>query len=104
MTSPTRKRTTDPRPAHEEPAEPTLAAVVRDRIGVSWSRARALCTSGRVMVDGERCLDPALRVPSTAVVSIDAGVRFEAATQVQGAVISGPVNELALHRPADGAR
>ncbi len=51
--------------------QPTIAAVVRERTGVAWSRARKLCTEGRVTVDGERCLDPASRVPPDAVVVVD---------------------------------
>jgi len=51
--------------------EPTVAAVVRDQIGVAWSRARDLCTEGRVTVNGQRCLDPALRVSPGAVVVVD---------------------------------
>jgi 23S rRNA pseudouridine1911/1915/1917 synthase len=50
---------------------PTVAAVVREQTGVSWSRARKLCADGRVTVDGERCLDPAARVPPGAVVAVD---------------------------------
>jgi len=38
---------------------------------VAWSRAKRLCIEGRVTVDGERCLDPAARVPRNAVVVID---------------------------------
>ena len=44
------------------PAAPTLAAVVRERLGISWSRARALCEQGRVSVAGEPCLDPTRRI------------------------------------------
>lgn len=50
---------------------PTLAALVRERAGVPWSRARKLCIEGRVSVDGERCLDPAARVSRDAAVVID---------------------------------
>jgi 23S rRNA pseudouridine1911/1915/1917 synthase len=50
---------------------PTLAAVVREKTGASWSRARKLCSDGRVTVDGERCLDPAMRILPDAVVTID---------------------------------
>jgi 23S rRNA pseudouridine1911/1915/1917 synthase len=50
---------------------PTLAAAVRAQAGVTWSRARALCTQGRVTVDGQRCLDPASRISADAVVVID---------------------------------
>jgi len=53
------------------PPEPTVAAVVRDQTGVAWSRARDLCTQGRVTVNGRRCLDPALRVCPGAVVVVD---------------------------------
>jgi 23S rRNA pseudouridine1911/1915/1917 synthase len=49
---------------------PTLAAIVREQAGVSWSRARKLCSDGRVTVDGERCVDPAMRVPADAVVAV----------------------------------
>jgi len=54
------------------PAEqPTLAAVVRERTGVAWSRARKLVAEGRVTVDGERRLDPAMRVSPEAVVVVN---------------------------------
>ena len=51
--------------------EPTVAAIVREQTGAAWSRARDLCTEGRVTVNGERCLDSALRVPPGAVVVVD---------------------------------
>src|SRR6266571_3385106 len=51
--------------------EPTVAAIVRDQTGAAWSRARDLCTEGRVTVNGERCLDSALRVAPGAVVVVD---------------------------------
>jgi 23S rRNA pseudouridine1911/1915/1917 synthase len=54
-----------------KPAEPTLAAIVRERTGAAWSRARDLCAKGRVTVDGERCLDPARRISLGAVVIVD---------------------------------
>jgi 23S rRNA pseudouridine1911/1915/1917 synthase len=50
---------------------PTVAAVVREKAGVSWSKARSLCSDGRVTVDGQRCLDPAARISPDAVVAID---------------------------------
>jgi len=41
----------------------TLAAALRRRLaGKSWSDVRALCTTGKVTLDGERALDPAARV------------------------------------------
>ena len=57
----------------ERPAEPTVAAIVREQTGVSWSRARDLCTEGRVTVDGKGCFDPALRIAADAVVVVDRG-------------------------------
>jgi len=51
--------------------DPTVAAVVRQQTGVPWSRARGLCTEGRVTVDGQRRLDPASRVAAGAVVAVD---------------------------------
>ena len=51
--------------------DPTVAAVVREQTGVSWSRARRLCTEGRVSIDGWRCLDPASRVAPGLVVAVD---------------------------------
>jgi 23S rRNA pseudouridine1911/1915/1917 synthase len=44
---------------------------VRGQTGAAWSRARDLCAEGRVTVNGERCLDPALRVSPGAVVVVD---------------------------------
>ena len=50
----------------------TLAAVVRAALeGASWNRARDLCASGRVSLDGERVLDAAARVRSGQTVEID---------------------------------
>lgn len=49
------------------PELPTLAAVVRDRLGFSWNAARRMCRSGRVTVGGEVCDDPAARVEADQV-------------------------------------
>ena len=51
--------------------EPTVAAIVRQQTGLAWSRARRLCTEGRVTLNGERCLDPASRVAPGTVVAVD---------------------------------
>jgi 23S rRNA pseudouridine1911/1915/1917 synthase len=50
----------------EDAAGQTLAAVVREKLGVAWSTARTLCERGKVFVDGKRQLDPAARVPAGA--------------------------------------
>src|SRR6185503_4600404 len=54
-----------------EPKHPTVAAAVRERLGASWSRARKLCTDGRVTVNGERCLDPTTRIAPDALLVVD---------------------------------
>jgi 23S rRNA pseudouridine1911/1915/1917 synthase len=50
---------------------PTVAAVVRQQTGVAWSVARRLCEEGRVMIDGDRCLDSATRIAPGTVVVVD---------------------------------
>lgn len=49
----------------------TVAAVVRELLAVPWSKARALCESGRVLVDGARATDPAARVEAGARVEVN---------------------------------
>ena len=49
----------------------TVAAAVREQTGFPWTRAKKLCTDGRVTVNGERCTDPAARIPEDAVVVVD---------------------------------
>ncbi|HEX3097064.1 MAG TPA: RluA family pseudouridine synthase [Usitatibacter sp.] len=67
---------------------PTLAAVVRERTGTSWSRAKKLCSDGRVRVNGERCLDPAMRVAPGAVVAVDEhGPRLDKGPLARSAIV-----------------
>ncbi len=40
----------------------TLAAVLKDRLGVSWSQARRLIELRQIRVDGQGCADPVRRV------------------------------------------
>jgi 23S rRNA pseudouridine1911/1915/1917 synthase len=55
----------------EEAAGQTLAAVVREKLGVAWSVARTLCERGKVFLDGKRILDPAVRVrPGTRLIEV----------------------------------
>jgi 23S rRNA pseudouridine1911/1915/1917 synthase len=62
-------------------ASPTIAALVRERTGCSWSRAKKLCEDGRVTVGGEKMLDPAARVAADAEIAIsEEGTRRRAAT------------------------
>ncbi|MBX3274369.1 MAG: RluA family pseudouridine synthase [Sandaracinaceae bacterium] len=53
----------------------TLAAHVRRLCDVPWSRAKALCASGRVWLDGARALDPARRVAAGSLVRIEPEAR-----------------------------
>jgi len=50
---------------------PTLAALLRGASGLSWSRVQALCERGKVSIDGEIALDPALRVRPGASIVVD---------------------------------
>lgn len=50
------------------PTQPTLAAVVREQLGISWNAARDLCRTGRAKVDGVIERDPAVRVEASSVV------------------------------------
>lgn len=49
-------------PMADRPEQPTLAAVVREKLNLSWGKARAFIASGRVHVSGEINKDAALRV------------------------------------------
>lgn len=54
--------------------ELTLARVVREALGdteVSWNKARELCRSGRVSIDGAPVMDAELRVPVGSVVAVN---------------------------------
>ena len=80
---------------------PTVAAVVRERTGVSWSRARSLCTEGRVTVDGQRCLDPATRIAPDAAVAIDQhGPKREAGPLAKDAIVYHDRDLVVVDKPA----
>jgi len=77
-----------------ERAGETLAALVRDLSpGTSWSKARELCTGGRVWVDGERSTDPARRMA--------AGERIELRTGAPVLRREAVPREAVLHCDAD---
>lgn len=73
----------------------TLAAVVRRVLPeTSWSKAKELCSSGRVLVDGVAFTDPARRV--------EAGEKIE--VRPAGPVRSGPGSkDLVVHLDSDVA-
>ena len=80
---------------------PTVAAVVREQAGVTWSRAKKLCTEGRVSVDGNRCLDPAMRVLPGAVVTVDEDApKVETGPLAAGAVLYFDRDVVVLDKPA----
>jgi len=59
-----------------EQAGETLASLMRELSpGTPWSRARELCRSGRVWVDGERAADPARRMAAGERVELRTGAR-----------------------------
>ena len=67
----------------ERPAAPTVAAAVREKTGLSWSRAKRLCEDGHVKVDGAVCRDPAARIRPDAELVVDVyGERRRAPTVV----------------------
>ncbi|HET9652400.1 MAG TPA: RluA family pseudouridine synthase [Usitatibacter sp.] len=79
----------------------TVAAVVREQAGVSWSRARKLCIDGRVTLDGERCLDPATRVAADAVVVVDqAGPRLARGPLAKEAIVYEDRDVVVVNKPA----
>ena len=82
-------------------AAPTLAAVVRERTGLAWSRAKALCIDGRVTVDGERVRDPASRVGADAVVMIHAhGPKLKEAVLTAAALVHVDRDVVVVDKPA----
>jgi 23S rRNA pseudouridine1911/1915/1917 synthase len=83
-----------------KPLDPTLAAIVREQTGVSWSRARALCTEGRVTVNGERCVDPAARVAADAAVAVnERGPRLERGPLAKGAIVHVDRDVVVVDKP-----
>src|ERR1700682_3728267 len=81
--------------------EPTVAAVVREQTGVSWSRARNLCSEGRVTVDGQRCLDPATRISPDAIVIVDPyGPKLDKGPLARSAVVFHDRDVVVVHKPA----
>ena len=103
--TPQRSRTRKPPPivheAERNVPEPTVAAVVREQTGVAWSRARALCTEGRVSVDGQRCVDPACRVAAGSVVVVDQQApRIRTGPLAESAIVHADRDLVVVDKPA----
>jgi 23S rRNA pseudouridine1911/1915/1917 synthase len=80
---------------------PTLAAVVRERTGLAWSRARKLCEEGRVTVNGERWLDPALRVAPGMDIQVDRhGPKQKRGPLPEGAIVYFDRDLVVVDKPA----
>ena len=57
---------------HEPGLDMTLAAALRVRLpGQSWNAVRRLCATGKVRVNGALALDPAVRIPPDAALTVD---------------------------------
>ena len=54
-----------------EEDDKTLAAVIRQRLGVAWSTARAMCERNKITVDGVLADDPSRRVRLGQALAID---------------------------------
>ncbi len=81
--------------------EPTVAAVVRQQTGAAWSRARRLCTEGRVTLNGERCLDPAWRVAPGMVVAVDPSApKLRAGPLAESAIVFYDRDIVVVDKPA----
>jgi 23S rRNA pseudouridine1911/1915/1917 synthase len=82
------------------PLDPTLAAIVRERTGASWARARDLCIQGRVTVDGERCVDPAARIAATAAVIVnEGGPKLERGPLAKDAIVYSDRDLVVVDKP-----
>ena len=80
---------------------PTVAAVVREQTGATWSRARKLCSEGRVTVDGQRCLDPATRIPAGAAVVVDPqGPKLDKGPLAKSAIVYSDRDIVVVDKPA----
>jgi 23S rRNA pseudouridine1911/1915/1917 synthase len=80
----------------------TLAAVVRRLLDdLPWSKARQLCTTGRVLVNGEAELDPATRVREGAEVSVDpTAPRLRGRGLAEDAIVHADRDLVVVRKPA----
>ncbi len=84
-----------------KPPALTVAALVRESTGSSWSRARKLCGEGRVTVDGKRCLDPATLIFADAIVAIDEqGPKLEKGPLAKSAIVFHDRDLVIVDKPA----
>lgn len=78
----------------------TVSAVVRELCALPWSKARKLCESGRVSVDGQRALDPAARVTAGSQVVVDpSGPRRRAGVLDRDAILHVDADVVVVVKP-----
>ncbi len=79
----------------------TLAAALRRRLpGTSWSDVRALCTTGKVRVDGEPAADPAVRVRAGQQVELRPNARRPATTPAGFKVVFDDAHLVVIEKPS----
>jgi len=83
----------------------TLAAALRRHFGsdaLPWSRARQLCSSGKVTLDGARALDPAARVRAGQAVEVDQArpAPDPAGDAARAAIVHEDAHVIVIDKPA----
>ncbi len=79
----------------------TLAAALRRRLpGTSWSDVRALCTTGKVRLDGELASDPAARVNAGQQVDLRPNARRPIATPAGFKVVFDDAHLVVIEKPS----
>lgn len=83
-------------------AEATVSAFVRTLVpGISWSRARELCRSGRVWIDGAPARDPASRLAAGSAVEVrPEGARAPCGPLAPEDIVYVDAEVVVVHKPA----
>lgn len=81
----------------------TLAAVLRGRLGISWSAARALCERGKVSLGKKLALDSAVRVRARMAIAVRPQAPrplSERATQALASIVYEDSQVVVIDKPA----
>jgi 23S rRNA pseudouridine1911/1915/1917 synthase len=79
----------------------TLAAALRRRMpGTSWSDVRALCTTGKVCLDGELAADPAVRVRAGQSVDVRPNARRPTVTPAGFKLVFDDAHLVVIEKPS----
>ncbi len=83
-------------------ADATISAFVRALLpGISWSRARELCTTGRVWIDGAAARDPAQRLAAGSAVEVrPEGARAPRGPLAPEDIVYADPEVVVVHKPA----